>query len=149
MGLFDFLKRKKEVEMAKEKKSEKETGKVLDTKEKKETKIEKSKPSPTVRTIGLNKKARDFSYNIVKEPHISEKSTNLAEKSKYVFKVYNNVNKSEIKKSVEGIYGVDVLSVNVIKIPAKKRRIGKREGFKKGYRKAIVTIRKGQKIEVF
>jgi len=54
----------------------------------------------------------------------------------------------EIKKSVEGIYGVDVLSVNVIRIPSKKRRLGKTEGFRKAYKKAIVTIKEGQKIEI-
>ncbi|OGZ69917.1 MAG: 50S ribosomal protein L23 [Candidatus Staskawiczbacteria bacterium RIFCSPHIGHO2_12_FULL_38_11] len=86
---------------------------------------------------------------MVKEPHISEKSTYLAEDNKYVFKVYQNANKPEIKRSVEGIYGVNVLSVNIIKIPNKKRRIGRTEGFKKGYRKAIVTIKEGQKIETF
>ena len=89
-----------------------------------------------------------FSYDIVKEPHISEKATNLAKKNKYVFKVYKGSNKLEIKKSVEGIYGVDVLAVNVIKIPAKKRRLGAIEGFKKGHNKAVVTIKEGQKIEI-
>ena len=94
-------------------------------------------------------KSKKFSYEVIKEPHISEKSTYLGDKNKYVFKVYENSNKPEIKKAVEGIYGVDVLLVNVIKIPKKKRRIGKTEGFKKGYTKAIVTIADGQKIEVF
>ena len=46
-------------------------------------------------------------------------------------------NKNEIRKSVEGIYGVNVLSVNIVRIPAKKRRLGKTEGFRKAYKKAI------------
>ena len=57
-------------------------------------------------------------------------------------------NKTEVKKSVEGIYGVDVLSVNIIRIPAKKRRLGRTEGFRKAYKKAVVTIKEGQKIEI-
>ena len=142
MSIFDFLKRKKEVE--KSKKPEKKTEKVLDTKEI----AKKENVSPTIRTVGLKKKEHGFSYATIKEPHISEKATYLAEDNKYVFKVYPNTNKLEIKKSVEGIYGVDVLSVNVIKIPAKKRRLGKTEGFKKGHTKAIVTIKEGQKIEI-
>lgn len=84
----------------------------------------------------------------MKEPHISEKGSVLAEKGQYVFKVFPRTNKTEIKKAIEGIYRVDVLSVNVLKIPAKKRRLGKISGFKKGYKKAIVKIRKGQKIEI-
>jgi large subunit ribosomal protein L23 len=59
-----------------------------------------------------------------------------------------NYNKNEIKNAVEGIYNVDVLSVNVIKIPSKKRRLGKTEGFRKAYKKAIVKIKNGQKIEI-
>ena len=90
-----------------------------------------------------------FSYNIVKEPHISEKATYMADDDKYVFKVYSNANKPEIKKAVEGIYGVNVLAVNVIRIPKKKRRLGRTEGFRKAYSKAIVTIKEGQKIEIF
>lgn len=145
MGLLDFLKRKKEIEKSK-KPVEKETEK--SSVAKKEEKIEKQKVSPVVRTTGLNK-GKSFSYEVVKEPHISEKSTLLGEKNKYVFKIHADANKPEIKKSVEGMYGVNVLSVNIIKIPKKKRRIGKTEGFKKGHTKAIVTIKEGQKIETF
>lgn len=139
MALFDFLKRKKEVEKSK-RPVEKKTDKVSAVKEAKETKAPKE-----VKTV---KAVKGFSYDIIKEPHISEKATNLAEKDKYVFKVYNNANKLEIKKSIEGIYGVDVLSVNIIKIPSKKRRLGRTEGFKKGHIKAIATIKEGQKIEI-
>ncbi|OGZ84905.1 MAG: 50S ribosomal protein L23 [Candidatus Staskawiczbacteria bacterium RIFOXYD1_FULL_39_28] len=84
----------------------------------------------------------------MKQPHISEKGSYLAEASQYIFEVAERSNKQEIKKSVEGIYGVDVLSVNIIKIPAKKRRLGKTEGFRKAYTKAIVKIKDGQKIEI-
>lgn len=153
MALFDFLKRKKEAEKAsasaksyggtKKKPAEKKAGKVSDVKPVKEAKVEKP-----VKPV-ISKTVKTFSYNVVKEPHISEKSTNLSEMSKYVFKVYHNANKPEIKKAVEGIYGVDVLSVNIIKIPSKKIRLGRTEGFKKGYLKAIVTIKEGQKIEIF
>lgn len=150
MALWDFLKRKNETEKAlrrsapqdKLENQQKKVEKVLDTKITKEIKIDKE-----VKPAKANK-SHSFSYEIVKEPHISEKATNLAEKNKYVFKIYKNANKTEIKKSVKGIYGVDVLSVKIIKIPAKKRRIGRTEGFKKGHNKAIVTIKEGQKIEL-
>lgn len=144
MALFDFLKRKKETERAK---PAKKTEKVL-VKKTSEKKIEKKEIADLKPQILKSKRTADFSYEIVKEPHISEKATNLADNNQYVFKVVANSNKTEIKKSVEGIYGVNVLSVNTIKIPVKKRRIGKTQGFKKGHIKAIVKIAGGQKIEI-
>lgn len=138
MSIFDFLKRKKEIDKSREKRPEK----VLDAK-----KPQKEKASPVVRITGL-KKREGFSYDIIKEPHISEKSSNLGEKNTYVFKTRDGANKMEIRKAVEGIYGVDVLSVNVIKIPKKKRRIGRTEGYKKGYAKAVVKVKEGQSIEL-
>ncbi|KKP42103.1 MAG: 50S ribosomal protein L23 [Parcubacteria group bacterium GW2011_GWA2_33_14] len=148
MALFDFLKRKKETAASK-KSVENKTDKVLAKKisPAKDTKIEATKEIKLKST--KIKAAKGFSYNVVKEPHISEKATYLAKDNKYIFKVYNNTNKPEIKKSIEGIHGVNVLSVNIIKIAGKKRRLGKIEGFKKGHAKAIVTIKEGQKIEIF
>ena|SRR3989344_6225283 len=140
MALLDFLKKKDDAKKAKK------PEKILDTKEVKETKDDEKKPS-VIKTQAAGKKG--FSYNVVKEPHISEKSTNLSQENKYVFKVYSNTSKPEIKKSVQGIYGVDVIAVNIIKIPKKKRRLGRTEGFKKGFIKAIVTLKEGQKIEVY
>lgn len=155
MSIFDFLKRKKETE--KSRKSPQKDGKNFSNasdKNKKEVLNEKKSfadnKSVAEKSVLKTKKENSgkFSYETVKEPHISEKAGHLGEENKYIFKIYNNTNKSEIKKSVEGIYGVNVVSVNTIKIPAKKRRLGRTEGFKKGYNKAIVTIREGQKIEV-
>lgn len=139
MALLDFLKKKKEAEKAK--KSEKKSEKISAVKvEKKIEKIEPAK-AKSVKTEG-------FSYEAIKQPHISEKASYLAEKDQYTFEVLPNYNKQEIKKSIEGVYGVDVLSVNMIKIPSKKRRLGRTEGFRKAYKKAIVKIKKGQKIEI-
>ena len=149
MALFDFLRRKKEIEKLKEKKQpEKITEKVLVKEERKKEKIGKSKRSTIDQSTVLSKKTAVFSYDIIKEPHISEKATILSEDNRYIFKVYSNANKMDIKKAVEGIYGVDVLSVNIIKIPKKKRRLGKITGFKSGFTKAIVKIKEGQKIEI-
>ena len=145
MALFDFLKRKKAIEKARDINiSEKKSEKVLVKKEK----IEKSKHSTIDQSMVLRKKTNVFSYDIIKEPHISEKATILSESNHYVFKIYSNTNKIDIKKAVEGVYGVNVLSVNIIKIPKKKRRLGKVQGFKSGYAKAVVKIQDGQKIEI-
>ncbi len=131
MSLFDFFKRKKEIE--KTKKAEKKPA-------------EEPEKASVVKPIA--KKSAVFSYEAVKQPHISEKATNLAEQNQYIFEVSPNYNKKEIKKAIEGVYGVDVLSVNIIKIPAKKRRLGRIEGFRKGCSKAVIKIKEGQKIEI-
>ncbi len=143
MALLDFLKNKKEADKAKESKIAKASvAKKPADETKKETKKEEKAPK-----VSVNE--GKFSYDIVRDPHISEKGTYQAEKNKYTFKVFERSNKMEIKKAIEGVYGVNVISVNVMHVPHKKRRLGKTEGFKKGYKKALVTIKEGQKIEIF
>jgi large subunit ribosomal protein L23 len=85
---------------------------------------------------------------ILKAPQITEKATLLAKKNQYVFKVWPRANKTEIKKAIKELYGVDVISVKIIRVPAKRRRLGGIRGWKKGYKKAIVKIKEGQKIEL-
>lgn len=89
-----------------------------------------------------------IAHLILESPHIAEKSTRLYKIDQYVFKVYPKANKSEIKKAIEEIYAVDVLKVRTIKVPRRRRRLGKTKGWRKGYKKAIVTIKKGQEIEI-
>ncbi|MBI2054186.1 MAG: 50S ribosomal protein L23 [Candidatus Staskawiczbacteria bacterium] len=141
MSLLDFLKKKKTAEKAKQRKPEKKKA-VEKVKEAKEEKPAEEKK------VFLNKRTAGFDYEAVRDPHISEKSTDLAEKSQYIFKVSARHNKKEIKNTIEGLYGVDVLSVNVIKIPRKKKRLGRIEGYRKGFKKAVVKIKEGQKIEI-
>jgi len=87
-------------------------------------------------------------YRILKAPQVTEKATELAKQNQYVFKVWPRANKIEIKKAIEDLYGVDVISVKIIKVPRKRRRLGRIRGWRKGYKKAIVKIKEGQKIEV-
>jgi len=94
------------------------------------------------------KKPITRAYQVLKEPHITEKATDLSKENKYVFKVYSGANKIEIKKAIENLYGIDVLAVRIITVHPKKRRLGRTEGWRKGYKKAIVKVKKGQKIEV-
>lgn len=84
----------------------------------------------------------------LKSPHVTEKATFLQDQNSYVFKVYSNTTKPEIKKSIEEVYGVNVLKVRTINVPRKKKRLGRTIGFQPGYKKAIITIKKGQSIEV-
>jgi len=151
MALLDFLKRKEDIKKSKPaKKAEKVSVKKPSEKKiasvRQSPKDEGDKKEPAVAKSSGG--ARKFSYDAIKKPHISEKASYLSEKDQYIFEVSPNYNKNEIKKSVEGLYNVDVLSVNVVKIPSKKRRLGKTEGFRKAYKKAIVRIKNGQKIEI-
>ncbi|MDD5551990.1 MAG: 50S ribosomal protein L23 [Candidatus Pacebacteria bacterium] len=89
-----------------------------------------------------------MAWRSLKQPLISEKATFLEEQGKYIFKVLERTNKREIKKAIEDIYRAKVDKVNIMNTKGKKRRIGQVEGKKPGYKKAIVTLKKGDKIEV-
>jgi len=136
MVIGKILKRKKE-KIKEEPKEEKEP-------EKKEEKEEKRKKE---QKVSLEKKGR-LAWRVLKEPHITEKATFLAQENQYVFKVFPDANKTEIKKAIEELYGVEVEKVRIINVPKKRRRLGRIEGWRKGYKKAIVKLKPGQKIEI-
>ena len=139
MALKDIFKIKKAVSKKEEKKEKK---KVIKKTVKKTAK--KTTPKKVVNTKKLN--FEGFAYRILKSPHITEKATILAENNQYVFIVYNDVNKIEIRKAVEALYDVKVVKVQIIKMPKKRVRVGRTFGWKKAYKKAIVRIKDGQKI---
>ncbi|MBO8169390.1 MAG: 50S ribosomal protein L23 [Thermoanaerobacteraceae bacterium] len=88
-------------------------------------------------------------HDIIIRPVISERSIGLMEDNKYTFIVDKKANKSEIKKAVEEIFDVTVTKVNTMKVRGKKRRMGRYEGKTPERKKAIVTLKPGDKIEVF
>ena len=94
------------------------------------------------------KKILGQAYRILSKPHVTEKAADLTSKNQYIFDVFPKSNKNQVKKAVEDVYGVSVVSVNIVNIPRKRRRLGRVEGWRKGYKKAIVRIKEGQKIEV-
>lgn len=155
MGLFDFFKKKKEEKKKPgKKKIEKKpvVAEALADREVKKKKVEarplpKVKPALTQRGRS-RKEAPGIAYRVLGAPHVTEKATALIEENKYVFKVLPRTNKIEIKKAVENLYGVDVIKVRIINVPRRRRRLGKQKGWRKGYKKAIVKIKKGQKIEI-
>ena len=81
-------------------------------------------------------------------PNITEKSTSLSEFNKIVFKVNKNASKNVIKKSIEKIFKVNVIKINTINIKGKNKLIRNKKSFKPGYKKAIVTLKKGQTIDL-
>ena len=84
----------------------------------------------------------------IRNPIITEKATILSEQNKTVFKAHNKANKQTIKKNIEKLFKVDVIKVNIINQKTKlKMRQGKKS-YKSGYKKAIVTLKKGQSIDL-
>jgi len=89
-------------------------------------------------------------YDIIKTPLITEKSTILKEKeNKYAFLVNSQANKDEIKKAVEEIFKVKVIRVNTSYLRGKIKRVGRHSGKTPDMKKAILTLKEGEKIEIF
>lgn len=116
-------------------------------KEGREVRPSEIKPGPA-KISGDKEKEIGLAWRVLEKPHISEKATDLTKENKYIFRVFLKSNKREIKKAVEDIYGVNVLNVKIINIPGKRKTRGRVSGWKKGYKKAIVKIKEGQKIEL-
>jgi large subunit ribosomal protein L23 len=88
-------------------------------------------------------------YRILTKPRITEKAHTVLGLNKYIFQVSMDATKVLVKKSVEEVYGVTVVAVNTVTIPAKKRNFGKSSGYKSSMKKAIVTLKEGDSIELF
>ncbi len=95
------------------------------------------------------KKIKGVAYRILEKPLVTEKVTDLGAYNKYAFYVSKRANKTEIKKAIKEVYGVTPVSVNIINLKSKKVRFGKSSGQTKSQKKAIVTLKKGDKIEVY
>ena len=92
---------------------------------------------------------KKFHYlDTVISPNITEKSTSLSDFNKVVFKVNKGANKDSIKRSIEKIFKVNVIKINTINIKGKTKLIRNKKAFKPGYKKAIVTLKKGQSIDI-
>ncbi len=88
------------------------------------------------------------SYDVVKTLLRTEKGTILEPHRQYVFQVYNSANKAEIKKAIEEIYSVKVQSVNTALFPGKQKRVRQEYGKTSDWKKAIVTLKDGFKIDI-
>ena len=87
-------------------------------------------------------------YDKVISPVITEKSTNLSEQNKIIFKINKNANKKNIKKSIEKIFKVNVIKVNIINKKTRTKLTRGRKVKVTGYKKAIITLKKGQSIDL-
>ena len=127
--------------------------------EKKENKVETA-PSEAVKSKKVAKKPAkkekieaalnaEIAQRVLVEPWVTEKSHAGISENKYSFKVSRTASKTEIKKAIEGYYKVKVSKIGVINIPEKKKSYGRYPAKKAGIRKAVVTLKQGDKIELF
>ena len=86
--------------------------------------------------------------DVILAPVVTEKSTRVSEHNQIVFKVRKDATKPEIKKAVEGLFGVKVTAVNTLVQKGKMKRFRGRVGFRSDVKKAIVTLAEGQSIDV-
>ena len=87
-------------------------------------------------------------YDTIISPIVTEKSTNLSEQNKIVFEVSNKLNKIILKKNIEKIFKVNVIKVNIINKQSRKKITRGKKVKIKGYKKAIITLKKGQSIDL-
>lgn len=86
--------------------------------------------------------------NVIKKIWLSEKATDLHKDNQYVFLVEDSIGKNEIKKAIGRKYGVTVQALNVIRQTGKLKKIGRNIGRRPGFKKAIATLRPGEKIDI-
>ncbi|MBX0326892.1 50S ribosomal protein L23 [Oscillochloris sp. ZM17-4] len=88
-------------------------------------------------------------HQIIVRPLITEKNTILMESNQYSFEVLREASKPEIKRAIETIFSVTVTRVNTLNVRGKMRRRGRESGYTKDWKKAIVTLAAGDRIEIF
>jgi large subunit ribosomal protein L23 len=154
MGLFDRLKQfksKKDTDKQKELKSKKAEEKPAADNQPLKLKSEAAtalKP----KEAKVDKKKKDDTkdaYKIFVKPLVTEKSTHLASLNKYCFSVAKNANKVMVKKAIKDLYGVEPIDVNIINNRRRWVKYGRVEGRKSSWKKAIVTLKQGDKIEIY
>lgn len=113
--------------------------------------VEEKKEKP-VKKEPIKKKERKeypFAHQVLIKPLVTEKASSQGEYNQYSFEVAKNANKIEIKKAILSVYSVEPLKVRTIKMGGKQIRYGRRRGRTKAWKKAMITLRQGDKIEVY
>lgn len=134
MKLLNFFKKKQE------RKKTDITSAAEDKISKTATEVREIAPVPD---LGFSEKAAKTLFR----PHLAEKSAALSDRGGYIFRVALQATKQEIKKSIEELYKVKIEKINVIRIPQRQRGVGRYTGRRAAYKKAVVRLAPGQKIE--
>ena len=98
--------------------------------------------------VKLKKEDTGDAYKVLIKPLVTEKGSYLGVNNQYVFEVAISTNKIEVKKAIKKVYGVMPINVNTISVSGKKIRYGKTQGKTKNWKKAIITLAEGDKIEI-
>jgi large subunit ribosomal protein L23 len=112
----------------------------------KQEKVE-SKKKPAISALP-KAKSNDLADLVLVAPHISEKGSLLQENNQYIFRVDKRKNKIEVKQAVESLYKVKVLNVNIINQAPRPKKWRGKTGYRSSYKKAVVTLKAGDKIEL-
>ena len=91
---------------------------------------------------------REQMYALVRSPLITEKATMISEHNQVSFRVPLDADKRSVKAAVEGLFKVKVTAVNTIRVKGKEKRVRGRPGMRSDYKKAIVTLAEGSKIDI-
>jgi len=97
---------------------------------------------------GATRLTRQQMYVIIRGPVITEKATNVSEHAQVIFRVPLTATKREVKAAVEGLFSVNVTAVNTIRVVGKLNRVRGRPGRRSAHKKAVVTLRGGQRLDV-
>jgi large subunit ribosomal protein L23 len=156
MGVLNLFKTKKEDEKPEIKKEadkpvvKKEVKPKAEKKEKEVVKTEKQPKSSEAKDTKKEIKGKSKeAYRVLVKPLVTEKAADLGVLNKYAFVIDRSMNKIEVKKAIRAVYNVNPVSVRMINVEGKRVRQGRTEGKKKDWKKAIVTLREGEKIEVY
>ncbi|MBI5230319.1 MAG: 50S ribosomal protein L23 [Candidatus Magasanikbacteria bacterium] len=147
MSIFNWYKNKKE-EQKKQVTQQKKTPvivavaeKTVSLKSNKETEVVVSTPS-----IEEKPRATGGAHRVLLRPLLTEKNTLHQTQNQYVFEVAKNTNKVEVKKAVESVFKVKVIKVRIVSMRGKVKQFGRRSGTRKAWKKAMVTVGKGDHI---
>ena len=88
-------------------------------------------------------------HEILVRPLVTEKNTNLMVLNKYCFEVLRDADKASVKRAVEAVFNVRVTAVHTMNVRGKLRRRGRESGYTRSWKKAVVTLAEGDRIEIF
>jgi large subunit ribosomal protein L23 len=109
--------------------------------------VEKKVETP--KDVSVAKKTAKLSHRILLKPLVTEKGAKQTEQNKYFFMVSPRANKIMVKQAIVETYGIWPVQVNILKVKGKKVRFGRREGLRKDWKKAIITLPQGKSIDVY
>jgi large subunit ribosomal protein L23 len=107
-----------------------------------------AKPSKSGERASPRRKAVEI-FEVVRRPLVTEKNTSLQTQGKYAFKVAREANKNQVKQAIEKAFKVTVTDVNMITVRGRERRVGRRIVAASSWKKAVVTLKAGDKIQIF